>query len=986
MLKKGQLYNIGKFLLFGVIFFSLIIIPMAISDKVSSGDDIKDLNLTKDLPTHEKFNYLQVFPEQSRVHCSDGNCYLIGQVCNVSLLDKEELTIFTTDSSQTKDESNKLLDSNFYFDSGFKDEYFNETMQECVNLVNKSIECSNSIHESTRKVIDWKPITISSLLSDSATDCITFKHNIQLPTLEETGTPTGVDIIYKLDNFLYSEWLWVDTIEYEDFEDATMPYINFVSMERSTSAKRTGTYGAIMNAHDDAFYWSAGQDVTGVDFQLNFSWFNGGAGEDAGGLYINAYPGYSGSACNGTVETGGPDSIYFFSYQYAGCWEGICTLQVNDADTGQDYADNTWVEVSLQYEASNKTLSVNKYDGTQIGTIKTLNADPQCWKIGRITTYAGDKYIDDISYTVFTDTPPNTPPAFLQAPFINTSSNNVNNYTTDKIWGYTNVEDNQSDSFNISETFYLNDVYVWMDRYNRTNATLSRAALYPARTYYEKWDNITLEFFATDPGALQSARVNTTIMIEDFIIITDSIESDDEDNSTTDSSVVWFNLTTEDLDFQEDGFNITCANYINGTLNTTNKEWVNTTTNSGRICSFYTDSLPIGNYEISINATEGNVSTGMNWFLTVTSSAPSISWTTLTEIEGWQNYDYIFLNVSANSTIGISEVFLEWTGVNETFDNNDSSYWWENQTSLSDGNYTAISSANDTSSGEAKTTTLNFFIDTINPSINLTYPEDRDYQNTSTINWTHPDTNVDTCLFEFYQNGSNKSLDPGNLFAYLNFSEGDNNVTMWCNDSTGNENKTFYSWVLDNEANDFTAYDNSSIYATAVTITWTTDEYVNCTIYYDGSSETIAYAPGPFTEIISGLSELTTYTWNITCEDQAGNLNTSTNGEFTTPSAGSGSSSSGGITDVTTTTTTLFIEEEEEETPLDEMIENIEDFLEDSVDNLSESKIKNFLSKIVSGVRGLDNKFEGLLLIGSIFLFFIILFKEREDKKKKKRF
>jgi len=262
--------------------------------------------------------------------------------------------------------------------------------------------------------------------------------------------------------------------------------------------------------------------------------------------------------------------------------------------------------------------------------------------------------------------PSNTPPAFKYTPFINTSTNNVYNYTTDKIWSYFWALDNESEYLNVTQHFYLNGVSTWWDNRNYTNDTFNKHYQYPSTAYTEKWYNVTLEYYVNDEGGLQSDRVNITIMIEDFIIITDSIESDDIDNITTDSSVVWFNLTTEDLDFQEDGYNITCENYINGTLNTTNQEWVNTSGNTGRICSFWIENLPTGNYEISINATEGNVSTGMNWLLIVTASdtctAPAAGnwvvdcsdnceWTVPDEIPG-----NIFMEGS-----GIVKLYTTWT-------------------------------------------------------------------------------------------------------------------------------------------------------------------------------------------------------------------------------------------------------------------------------------------------------------------------------------
>lgn len=215
---------------------------------------------------------------------------------------------------------------------------------------------------------------------------------------------------------------------------------------------------------------------------------------------------------------------------------------------------------------------------------------------------------------------PNTE-AYVVDNFLNTSTANLKNYTSDNILNYIRLMDNASDSI-------LYYVYLWngTDTYfglsadgNVTNNTLTYVlSLASANT--KKWDNWTFGVTPSDKHTNGTAN-NVTIMILNSPTNLTSASYDITNNQTYTYATNKFNITAKDSDIA-DGYNGTCINYINGTLNDTLVSY--STTVSYRTCGFVTHYLPFGNYNVTMYITEGENTSRMDWLITSDSNLPAV--------------------------------------------------------------------------------------------------------------------------------------------------------------------------------------------------------------------------------------------------------------------------------------------------------------------------------------------------------------------------
>ncbi len=107
-------------------------------------------------------------------------------------------------------------------------------------------------------------------------------------------------------------------------------------------------------------------------------------------------------------------------------------------------------------------------------------------------------------------------------------------------------------------------------------------------------------------------------------------------------------------------------------------------------------------------------------------------------------------------------------------------------------NYQACSDVG-CSNGTARTIT----IDTIKPLINITDPvgqiESHSIGNSLLLNWTINDTNLDACWFDY--NSINTTVTCNDNTTTFNSVAGQQNLTLYANDTSSNENFQFTSWT-----------------------------------------------------------------------------------------------------------------------------------------------------------------------------------------------
>ncbi len=279
-------------------------------------------------------------------------------------------------------------------------------------------------------------------------------------------------------------------------------------------------------------------------------------------------------------------------------------------------------------------------------------------------------------------------------------------------------------------------------------------------------------YYACDvPNNCSFATANRTFTID---TIPPTINVDSPTNSSYATPTIYFNATADEV------IDTWIVNY-NGT-NVTHT--INTSL-----------SVEDGNHHLFLygNDTFGNFGLNDSVYFTVDTTDPSISYDATTTGAGYQPQNFIFVNITC-SDIHKDTIIFNWNGTNETFDNSEGDSYWENQTSLADGNYTFYAYCNDTFGNSNQTSTRKVKLDTIIPAVYYnpntdSYFVDRDW---ILVNITATDTNLDSVRLEW--NGTNETFDnsDGDFYYENKTSLSDGNYTFygWANDSSGRYNFT----------------------------------------------------------------------------------------------------------------------------------------------------------------------------------------------------
>jgi hypothetical protein len=183
-----------------------------------------------------------------------------------------------------------------------------------------------------------------------------------------------------------------------------------------------------------------------------------------------------------------------------------------------------------------------------------------------------------------------------------------------------------------------------------------------------------------------------------------------------------------------------------------------------------------------------------------------------------------------------------------------------------------------------------FEIDSITPNLNLTSPANNtnSTDNILFINYTASDDNLDSCWYSNDTYSANTTLADCTTNVTLTWPEGIHNLTVWTNDSFGNENSSYILFTID------TSYPIVSLVSPANASTWTSSStitfsynvsdvnIVNCSLIIGGVvdqtnttiSENISQS---FSKSLSNAA----YVWNVSCIDTVGYTNSSGNRSLT---------------------------------------------------------------------------------------------------------
>jgi len=184
------------------------------------------------------------------------------------------------------------------------------------------------------------------------------------------------------------------------------------------------------------------------------------------------------------------------------------------------------------------------------------------------------------------------------------------------------------------------------------------------------------------------------------------------------------------------------------------------------------------------------------------------------------------------------------------------------------------------SAGNLNSSSVTFAVDTINPKISITTPSNNTYINNSEIevNYTVSDLNLDSCWYNNDTTSSNATLASCTNITTITWGDGQYNITIWTNDTYGNENSSSVTFTVDtiNPKINITKPSNN---------TYTTDSEldVNYTIS-DTNLNSCWYSNDSMSTntTLASCINITTITWNegqhnvtIWANDSAGNLNSS---------------------------------------------------------------------------------------------------------------
>ncbi len=505
--------------------------------------------------------------------------------------------------------------------------------------------------------------------------------------------------------------------------------------------------------------------------------------------------------------------------------------------------------LNINYTGSDANLAYCWYSNDSYSKNTSLsgcaNITSVTWAEGKhnvtiwVNDSAGNQNSSSIYFTIDT-TKPNIAITF---PSNNTNTSNTGlnvNYTVDSTaaycW-YSNDSFSKNESLancgtNITSVTWAegkHNVTIWV---NDSAGNQNSSSIYFTIDTIKPWINIT---FPSNNTNTTNSQIDVNYTVSDSVFVSSCWYSNT-------SGVVNYSLTC--------GTNITGRTWIEGINNVT--IWVNDSAGNQNSSSVYF-TIDATSPWISITFPSNNTNTsntGLNVNYTVDSTAAYC----------WYSNDSYSKNTSlADCGTNITDVT-----------------WAE-------GNHNIRVYAND-SVGNTNVTSIRFTIDTIKPWINITFPSNN--TNTSDkgldINYIASDSGsgIYACWYSNDSYSKNTSLaDCGTNITTVTWAEGKHNVTIWVNDTAGNENSSSIYFTID------TIKPWISIkYPSNNTETFDTGLDVNYTVS-DANLKFCWYSNDSYSKnesLADCGTNITTVTWtigqhNVTIwvNDSAGNVNSS---------------------------------------------------------------------------------------------------------------
>jgi len=445
------------------------------------------------------------------------------------------------------------------------------------------------------------------------------------------------------------------------------------------------------------------------------------------------------------------------------------------------------------------------------------------------------------------------------APTITLVSPSDNTYTTDNTPSFKfNIIDD-SNSTTSAELFINGTGYgTNTSVLNATDTTITANASL-SDGYYEWWINAT-DGTDTTKSSVRSIIVDTTNPIISF--------SANSTSGTVRQNYIYY-----------------CGDLTEANPNTVGYSYdgTNSTAWDANYCKNQT-SQSDGSYDIYLWATDkvGHYSETSTRTVTLDTTAPTVAWNSETTSTGIINQNYILLNCSfSDATSGLDTIgYYDSTNNITSWTGNDSTNYWANLTSLSDGSYSNLYCwADDTVSNYAETTKKSWIIDTTSPSsFNYVSPTEADNadksQNYYYVNVTFTEANPDSCLLD--DGSTNTTMARSGTNCYVNMtgqSDGTYTYRVYANDTAGNLGvSSDRSLTLDTTLPNIYVYSptNSSYTTTNIALQYGTSETTSWIGYSLNSASNITLNGNTTITASQGLNSI------VVCgNDTAGNMNCS---------------------------------------------------------------------------------------------------------------
>ncbi|MBA7490711.1 hypothetical protein ES702_01254 [subsurface metagenome] len=321
----------------------------------------------------------------------------------------------------------------------------------------------------------------------------------------------------------------------------------------------------------------------------------------------------------------------------------------------------------------------------------------------------------------------------------------------------------------------------------------------------------------------------------------------------------------------------------------------------GRIKLFYEDTFLNGS--MTINKAGGTGGTKDGSGIAGGNGATGVYYVNQTSDLGFDAEPLVTINSPTNITYSTNSIIFNVTAIDDiamdscwySLDSGLTNYTMTNATandynatnsSMTQNSHTVNFYCNDTSNNINNTESVDFSIDSIHPQISIVYPVNSTHYNIniSTLNYTFVETHPDSCWYSKNDGITNSSIvSMGTNFTGIISIKGQNNWTLFCNDTTGNENFTivsFNKFIMD--INLISPINNTTLITTAsnftANYTISSGDLKNTTYYiwYENSTifnQTLVDISGTTNETTFSTNgfKIGTYLWNtLVCAEDSG--------------------------------------------------------------------------------------------------------------------